>query len=116
MAQEAASGTRERPCRAFGSRRSMRSSAAAAKIIASAFSMRILIKENHIRSAGGITAALQRAYALDTEVPVEVEVETHDELLEALDAGADRILLDNFIVSELKTAVDTVRQVRLRRR
>lgn len=70
----------------------------------------ILIKENHIRSAGGITAALQRACALDTEVPVEVEVETHDELLEALDAGADRILLDNFTVSELKTAVDTVRQ------
>ncbi|NND48199.1 MAG: carboxylating nicotinate-nucleotide diphosphorylase, partial [Woeseiaceae bacterium] len=47
----------------------------------------ILIKENHISSAGSIAAALQRASDLDADVPIEVEVENHDELLEALNAG-----------------------------
>jgi nicotinate-nucleotide pyrophosphorylase (carboxylating) len=65
----------------------------------------ILIKENHIRSAGSITAALQRARDIDTDVLVEVEVETIDELGEALDAGAGRILLDNFTLDELREAV-----------
>lgn len=67
----------------------------------------ILIKENHIKSAGSITAALQRAEALDAGVLVEVEVESHAELLEALDAGASRVLLDNFSIAELEEAVAT---------
>ena len=67
----------------------------------------ILIKENHIKSAGSITAALQRANDLDANVLIEVEVENHDELLEALDAGAGRILLDNFTIAELEEAVAT---------
>ena len=67
----------------------------------------ILIKENHIKSAGSITAALQRAQDAGGEVLVEVEVENHHELLEALDAGAPRILLDNFSIDELKEAVAT---------
>ena len=67
----------------------------------------ILIKENHIRSAGSITAALQRAAELGADVLIEVEVENHDELLEALDAGATRILLDNFSLDALKEAVAT---------
>jgi len=67
----------------------------------------ILIKENHIKSAGGITAALRSAENQDTDVLIEVEVESHDELLEALDAGAGRILLDNFSVAELQQAVKT---------
>jgi nicotinate-nucleotide pyrophosphorylase (carboxylating) len=67
----------------------------------------ILIKENHIKSAGSITKALQTAQGLDTDVLIEVEVESHDELLEALDAGAGRILLDNFSVEELQRAVKT---------
>ena len=67
----------------------------------------ILIKENHIKSAGSITAALQRAQDTGGEVLIEVEVENHDELLEALDAGAARILLDNFSIDELKEAVAT---------
>ncbi len=67
----------------------------------------ILIKENHIKSAGSITAALQRAQDAGGEVLIEVEVENHDELLEALDAGATRILLDNFSLDELKEAVAT---------
>jgi len=67
----------------------------------------ILIKENHIRSAGSITAALQTAGDLGVDVLIEVEVENHDELLEALDAGAQRVLLDNFSVEDLKKAVAT---------
>lgn len=67
----------------------------------------ILIKENHIKSAGGITAALQLAQKLDADVLIEIEVESHEELLEALDAGAGRILLDNFSVDDLQKAVET---------
>ena len=63
----------------------------------------ILIKENHIKSAGGIAAAL--AAAGDAEVLVEIEVESLDELRTALDAGATRILLDNFGLGELREAV-----------
>ena len=69
----------------------------------------ILIKENHIKSAGGIAAAIERAGDLDAGVLVEVEVENLDELLEALDAGATRVLLDNFSVADLKQAVETNR-------
>ena len=70
----------------------------------------ILIKENHIKSAGSITAALQRAGGAGDagdEILIEVEVENHAELLEALDAGATRILLDNFTLDELREAVST---------
>ena len=67
----------------------------------------ILIKENHIKSAGSITAALQRANDTAADVLVEVEVENHADLLEALDAGAARILLDNFSLDELREAVAT---------
>ncbi len=67
----------------------------------------ILIKENHIRSAGSIAAAMQRAQELSPEVLIEVEVESHEELLQALDAGASRILLDNFSLAELEQAVAT---------
>ena len=67
----------------------------------------ILIKENHIRSAGSITTALQRAREVGSDVLVEVEVESIEELKEALDAGATRILLDNFSLSNLREAVST---------
>ncbi len=70
----------------------------------------ILIKENHVKSAGSITAALERAREQNTRVLIEVEVESHDELLEALDAGAERILLDNFSLDELRQAVRTNRE------
>ncbi len=63
----------------------------------------ILIKENHIKSAGGIGQAL--AAVGDTDVLVEIEVESLDELRAALDAGATRILLDNFSLEELREAV-----------
>ena len=67
----------------------------------------ILIKENHIKSAGSISAALETAGALDADVLIEVEVENHEELLEALNAGAQRVLLDNFSLDDLKKAVET---------
>jgi nicotinate-nucleotide pyrophosphorylase (carboxylating) len=69
----------------------------------------ILIKENHIKTAGGIAAALGKAAEARDDVMIEIEVENHDELLQALDAGATRILLDNFSVDELNEAVATNR-------
>jgi nicotinate-nucleotide pyrophosphorylase (carboxylating) len=65
----------------------------------------ILIKENHIRSAGSITEALRRAQAAQDDVLIEVEVESLGELRQALDAGAGRILLDNFSLADLREAV-----------
>jgi len=64
-----------------------------------------LIKENHIAAAGGISAAVLAARQIAPDKPVEVEVENADELKQALDAGADRIMLDNFSVPDLKAAV-----------
>jgi nicotinate-nucleotide pyrophosphorylase (carboxylating) len=65
----------------------------------------ILIKENHIVAAGSIAAAVQAARATGTRVPVEVEVESLGELREALDAGADMALLDEFTLDDLRAAV-----------
>ena len=66
----------------------------------------ILIKNNHITAAGGVRAAL--AGTAKATVPVEVEVRTWDELNEALDAGAKRLLLDNLTPSEAKRWVEHV--------
>jgi nicotinate-nucleotide pyrophosphorylase (carboxylating) len=65
----------------------------------------ILIKENHIAAAGSITAAVEQAKAMNAGLPIEVEVETLYELREALDAGANILLLDNFSIEDLATAV-----------
>ena len=65
----------------------------------------ILIKENHIASAGGVTAALERAFALRAGVEIQVEVERLDQLSEALEAGATSILLDNFPLDRVREAV-----------
>ena len=65
----------------------------------------ILIKENHIRSAGSIANALQAASDLDANVLIEIEVETIDEFIEAVTAGAGRVLLDNFSLADLREAV-----------
>jgi nicotinate-nucleotide pyrophosphorylase (carboxylating) len=70
----------------------------------------ILIKENHIAAAGSITAALEAArHSAPKGVSVEIEVENIGQLREALAAGADRLLLDNFSVEELKAAVTETR-------
>jgi len=65
----------------------------------------ILIKENHITSAHGIAHAVAAARRSHSGMPVEVEVESMDELREALTAKADRLLLDNFSPDMLKEAV-----------
>jgi nicotinate-nucleotide pyrophosphorylase (carboxylating) len=68
----------------------------------------VLIKENHIAAAGSIGAAVERARALHPGVPVEVETENFVELRQALAAGADRIMLDEFELDELAQAVAEV--------
>jgi nicotinate-nucleotide pyrophosphorylase (carboxylating) len=69
----------------------------------------VLIKENHVSAAGGITAAVTRA---QQRVPhtqkIEVEVRNQEEVAEALEAGADILLLDNMSPDELKAAVELV--------
>lgn len=64
-----------------------------------------LIKENHIIATGSIHGAIEKAFWLHPDVPVEVEVESLDELDQALDAGADIIMLDNFSVGQMREAV-----------
>jgi nicotinate-nucleotide pyrophosphorylase (carboxylating) len=66
----------------------------------------ILIKENHIAAAGGIAPALQAAARLDANATVQVEVESIAELDEALASGAGSILLDNFNLDMMRTAVE----------
>ena len=65
----------------------------------------ILIKENHIAAAGGITAVLRNAAALNAGVDIQIEVETLDQLHEALAAGAVSVLLDNFDLDGMRAAV-----------
>jgi nicotinate-nucleotide pyrophosphorylase (carboxylating) len=65
----------------------------------------VLIKENHIMAAGSITEAVRMVREL-TKAPVEVEVETLEQLHEALAAKPDRIMLDNFSLDDLRAAVE----------
>ena len=65
----------------------------------------ILIKENHIMAAGSIAKAVAGAKSSGTKVPVEVEVENLDELRQAIDAGADIAMLDDFSLNALREAV-----------
>lgn len=66
----------------------------------------VLIKENHITAAGGITAAVNQVRALDPRGrAIEVEVQTLDELREALPLGVDQIMLDNMNLDQMRSAV-----------
>ncbi len=65
----------------------------------------ILIKENHIKAVGSISAAVKLARSMYPELLLEVEVENMEELEEAVRVAADRVLLDNFNVRDLQTAV-----------
>ena len=65
----------------------------------------ILIKENHISAAGSISAAVNHARQEHPELLLEVEVENLDQLAEAVTAGAQRVLLDNFELETLREAV-----------
>jgi nicotinate-nucleotide pyrophosphorylase (carboxylating) len=64
-----------------------------------------LIKENHIQACDGISAAVTEARFYNPDLKVEVEVENMDELQQAIDAGADHVLLDNFDLDTLRLAV-----------
>jgi len=68
-----------------------------------------LIKENHIAACGSIELAVATARANEPDKPVEVEVETLDELEQALTAGADTVMLDNFSLDDMRTAVATTK-------
>ncbi|WP_263260327.1 carboxylating nicotinate-nucleotide diphosphorylase [Pseudomonas sp. RIT-PI-S] len=64
-----------------------------------------LIKENHIAACGGIGAAIKAAHGIAPGKPVEVEVENLDELNQALDGGADIIMLDELSLADMREAV-----------
>ncbi len=69
----------------------------------------ILIKDNHLRLADGITSAVAAARGTDAGLPVEVEVEDREQLLEGLKAGADAFLLDNMAPAQVEELVALVR-------
>ena len=64
-----------------------------------------LIKENHIAACGGIESAIAAAKATAPGKPIEIEVESLDELTLAISAGADRVMLDNFSLDAMREAV-----------
>ncbi len=68
-----------------------------------------LVKDNHVVAAGGVAAAFAAVRSLAAELAVEIEVDSLDALAEALAAGADVILLDNFTVAEMVSAVAATR-------
>lgn len=65
-----------------------------------------LLKENHIEAAGGVANAIRQARRLEPMKPVQVEVEDNAQLAEAIAAGADRVLLDNYSLEDLRRAVE----------
>jgi len=69
----------------------------------------IMLKENHIAAAGGIGPAVARARALYPELKVEVETENLEEVRQALAAGADIIMLDDFPLTEAKEAITLIK-------
>ena len=70
----------------------------------------VLIKDNHVRAAGGIMAAVEAARLANPTLLVEVEADTEDQAVEAVEAGADLVLLDNMSDELLGRAVRAVRQ------
>lgn len=65
----------------------------------------ILIKENHVAAAGGVREALNRAREVSSGVPIQIEVETLEQLEDAIKAGGKLILLDNFSLEQMREAV-----------
>jgi nicotinate-nucleotide pyrophosphorylase (carboxylating) len=66
----------------------------------------ILIKENHIAAHGSINGAVEEARFLHPDTMIEVEVENLDEFKQALESGVNRVLLDNFTLNDMRTAVN----------
>ena len=67
----------------------------------------VLVKDNHLRAAGSVAAAVERV-RVSSDLPIEVECDTQEQVVEALRAGADAILLDNMRLEELRAAVELV--------
>jgi len=65
----------------------------------------ILIKDNHVRLAGGLAEAVRRMKAANQEMPIEVEAQSLDQVDEAIQSGADVILLDNLTTDQIKDAL-----------
>jgi nicotinate-nucleotide pyrophosphorylase (carboxylating) len=68
----------------------------------------ILVKDNHLRAAGGVRPAVERLRATGTSLPIEVEAETLADVREALASGAEQILLDNMPPALMRDAVELV--------
>lgn len=64
-----------------------------------------LVKDNHVVAAGGVREAFEAVHRTFPGVPVEVEVDTIEQLREVLDAGADLVMLDNFTIDQMREAV-----------
>ena len=64
-----------------------------------------LVKDNHVMAAGGVAEAFAAVRSLAATLPVEIEVDSIEALVEALDAGADVVMLDNFTIEQMAAAV-----------
>ena len=69
-----------------------------------------LVKDNHVVAAGGVAAAFAAVRRLAAGLPLEIEVDGLDQLREALEAGADVVMFDNFAVAEMRKGVEVARQ------
>jgi len=65
-----------------------------------------LVKDNHVMAAGGVAEAFRAVRALAATIPVEIEVDSLDGLRVAIEAGADAVLLDNFELADMRSAVE----------
>jgi nicotinate-nucleotide pyrophosphorylase (carboxylating) len=76
----------------------------------------VLVKDNHLLAAGGVSAAVERVKMRnEARIPVEVEVGTLEELDEVLALGVDRVLLDNMSLEEMRAAVERVKRLEMKR-
>ena len=73
-----------------------------------------LVKDNHVAAAGGLTAAVEAVRRSAPDIPLEVECDTLDQVTEALAAGVELVLLDNFDLADTRTAVELARDTGLR--
>jgi nicotinate-nucleotide pyrophosphorylase (carboxylating) len=73
-----------------------------------------LVKDNHVAAAGGIRAAVDAVRAHAPQIPLEVECDTLDQVREAIDAGVELVLLDNFSLDDTRTAVELARPAGVR--
>jgi nicotinate-nucleotide pyrophosphorylase (carboxylating) len=114
-ARHYASALADMPCRVLDTRKTLPGLRSAQKYAAACGGVTnhriglfdgVLIKENHLMATGGICQAVETARQLNPDLPIEVEVESIDECTEALDAGADILLLDNFSMQDMRTAVE----------